>query len=72
VSTERDMAIVCIVGENLRSDPTLFGRGGDLARQDSASTRLAGGFAPEHHVRAARRGRDCGDESFCTISSSGQ
>ena len=26
VSTEPDMAIVCIVGENLRSDPTLFGR----------------------------------------------
>jgi aspartate kinase len=26
VSTERDMAIVCIVGENLRSDPTLFAR----------------------------------------------
>jgi aspartate kinase len=26
VSTEREMAIVCIVGENLRSDPTLFAR----------------------------------------------
>jgi aspartate kinase len=26
VRTERDMAIVCIVGENLRADPTLFGR----------------------------------------------
>jgi aspartate kinase len=26
VSSEPDMAIVCIVGENLRSDPTLFGR----------------------------------------------
>ncbi len=26
VSVERDMAIVCIVGENLRSDPTLFAR----------------------------------------------
>jgi aspartate kinase len=26
VSTERDMAIVCIVGENLRADPTLFAR----------------------------------------------
>jgi aspartate kinase len=26
VSTEPDMAIICIVGENLRSDPTLFGR----------------------------------------------
>jgi aspartate kinase len=26
VRSERDMAIVCIVGENLRSDPTLFAR----------------------------------------------
>jgi aspartate kinase len=26
VNVEPDMAIVCIVGENLRSDPTLFGR----------------------------------------------
>ena len=26
VSTEADMAIVCIVGENLRSDPALFGK----------------------------------------------
>lgn len=26
VSTESDMAIVCVVGENLRSDPTLFAR----------------------------------------------
>ena len=26
VACEPDMAIVCIVGENLRSDPTLFGR----------------------------------------------
>jgi len=26
VSTEPDMAIVCIVGENLRSDPALFGK----------------------------------------------
>ena len=26
VSCEREMAIVCVVGENLRSDPTLFGR----------------------------------------------
>ncbi|MGC4082634.1 MAG: aspartate kinase [Vicinamibacterales bacterium] len=26
VSTESDMAIVCIVGENLRSDPALFGK----------------------------------------------
>jgi aspartate kinase len=26
VACERDMAIVCVVGENLRSDPTLFGR----------------------------------------------
>jgi aspartate kinase len=29
VSTERDMAIVCVVGENLRSDPTLFARAVD-------------------------------------------
>jgi aspartate kinase len=26
VSVERDMAIVCVVGENLRADPTLFGQ----------------------------------------------
>jgi aspartate kinase len=26
VNTEPDMAIICIVGENLRSDPSLFGR----------------------------------------------
>jgi aspartate kinase len=25
-SCEREMAIICAVGENLRSDPTLFGR----------------------------------------------
>jgi aspartate kinase len=26
VATESDMAIVCAVGENLRADPTIFGR----------------------------------------------
>jgi aspartate kinase len=26
VSTEAEMAIICVVGENLRSDPTLFGK----------------------------------------------
>jgi len=26
VNIEREMAIICVVGENLRSDPTLFGR----------------------------------------------
>ena len=34
-SCEREMAIICAVGENLRSDPTLFGRAVTVARAAS-------------------------------------
>ena len=63
-SCEREMAIICAVGENLRADPTLFGRA--VTSLDRIPLRLVSqaAFAAEHHVRAARRRRaSCDDAS---------
>ena len=55
VACEPDMAIVCVVGENLRVRSDALRPGGIVARADSAPARLAGRFAAEHHLRPARR-----------------
>ncbi len=62
-SCEREMAIICAVGENLRADPTLFGRAVTSLDADSAAARVAGGVAAQHHVRAARRRRASCDDA---------
>ena len=58
------MAIVCIVGENLRSDPDALRACRHVAQGRAAPPGVAGGVAPQHHVRAARCGRAGGDESL--------
>jgi aspartate kinase len=53
VNTEPDMAIVCIVGENLRSDPSLFARA--VTALEGVPLRcVPGGVTQEHNVRHAR------------------
>ena len=62
VSCEAEMAIVCAVGENLRADPAPVRAAPSTAlERHSAAAGVAGRLAPEHHVRAARRGRARGD-----------
>ena len=70
VSCEREMAIICAVGEDLRDDPTLFGRAVSALDSDSAADGVAGGVAAEHHVRAARRRRAAGDDAAARRRSS--
>ena len=53
VSCEREMAIICAVGEDIHDDPKAFGRALAALDCDSAADGVAGGLAPEHHVRAA-------------------
>ena len=55
VSISDEMALVCAVGEGLRTDPSLVGAGRRRARRHSAAHGLAGGIAPEHHLRDAGR-----------------
>jgi aspartate kinase len=56
VSTERDMAIVCIVGENLRSDPTLFGRA--VTSLDKIPLRLVSQAASRRNITFVLRDAD--------------
>ena len=72
-TSSRDMAIVCVVGENLHDRSHAVRARGDRARGDSAAAGVAGGVAPEHHVRAAGRGRAAAmnrlHEAFFAVSS---
>ena len=56
VSMERDMAIVCIVGENLRSDPTLFGRA--VTSLDTIPLRLVSQAASRRNITFVMRDAD--------------
>ena len=56
VSTERDMAIVCIVGENLRSDPTLFSRA--VTSLDTVPLRLVSQAASRRNITFVMRDAD--------------
>jgi aspartate kinase len=56
VSTEPDMAIVCIVGENLRSDPALFGRA--ITSLTSIPLRLVSQAASRRNITFVLRDRD--------------
>lgn len=56
VSTERDMAIVCIVGENLRSDPTLFGRA--VTALNSIPLRLVSQAGSRRNITFVMRDKD--------------
>ena len=63
-SCEREMAIICAVGENLRADPTLFGRAVTSLERIPLRLVSQAGLAAERHVRAARRRRaSCDDAS---------
>ena len=63
-SCEREMAIICAVGENLHGGSDAVRPRGHGAGSDSAAAGVAGGLAPEHHFRAARCGRaSCDDAS---------
>jgi aspartate kinase len=56
VSTEPDMAIVCIVGENLRSDPALFGRA--VTSLNSIPLRLVSQAASRRNITFVLRDSD--------------
>ena len=63
VSCEPDMAIICAVGENLRTGSDAVRPRGDVARPRAAAARVAGRVAAEHHLRAAGRRRHAGDDA---------
>jgi aspartate kinase len=56
VSTEPDMAIVCIVGEHLRSDPTLFARA--ITSLHSIPLRLVSQAASRRNITFVLRDAD--------------
>jgi len=56
VSTEANMAIVCIVGENLRSDPALFGRA--VTSLSSIPLRLVSQAASRRNITFVMRDAD--------------
>jgi len=56
VSTESEMAIVCIVGENLRSDPTLFRRA--VTSLDRIPLRLVSQAASRRNITFVLRDAD--------------
>jgi aspartate kinase len=56
VSTERDMAIVCVVGENLRSDATLFARAVNCL--DTIPLRLVSQAASRRNITFVLRDAD--------------
>lgn len=59
VACEGDMAIVCAVGENLRTDPTLFGRA--IMALDRIPLRLVSQAASRRNVTFVLRSADVGD-----------
>ncbi len=56
VSCEREMAIICAVGENLRADPTLFGRA--VTALDRVPLRLVSQAASRRNVTFVLRNAD--------------
>jgi aspartate kinase len=56
VACEPDMAIVCVVGENLRSDPTLFGRA--VVSLDRLPLRLVSQAASRRNITFVLRDSD--------------
>ena len=56
VSCEREMAIICAVGENLRSDPTLFGRA--VTALDRVPLRLVSQAASRRNITFVLRDSD--------------
>jgi aspartate kinase len=56
VSCEREMAIICAVGENLRSDPTLFGRA--VTSLDRIPLRLVSQAASRRNITFVLRDSD--------------
>jgi aspartate kinase len=56
VSVERDMAIVCVVGENLRADASLFGRA--VVALDSIPLRLVSQAASRRNITFVMRDAD--------------
>ncbi len=56
VSCEREMAIICAVGENLRSDPTLFGRA--VTALDRVPLRLVSQAASRRNITFVLRNAD--------------
>jgi len=56
VSCEPDMAIICAVGENLRGDPTLFGRA--VTALDRIPLRLVSQAASRRNVTFVLRNSD--------------
>jgi aspartate kinase len=56
VSTESDMAIVCLVGENLRSDPKLFARA--VTSLDTVPLRLVSQAASRRNITFVMRDAD--------------
>ena len=53
---EREMAIICAVGENLRADPTMFGRA--VSALDGVPLRLVSQAASRRNVTFVLRGAD--------------
>jgi aspartate kinase len=56
VSCEREMAIICAVGENLRADPTLFGRA--VTALDRVPLRLVSQAASRRNITFVLRNAD--------------
>jgi aspartate kinase len=56
VACERDMAIICAVGENLRADPTLFGRA--VTSLDRIPLRLVSQAASRRNITFVLRDAD--------------
>jgi aspartate kinase len=56
VNCEREMAIICVVGENLRSDPTLFGRA--VTAFDHVPLRLVSQAASRRNITFVLRDSD--------------
>ena len=59
VTCEPDMAIVCVVGENLRSDPTLFARA--VTALDRVPLRLVSQAASRRNITFVMRDADVTD-----------
>ncbi len=55
-SCEREMAIICAVGENLRADPTLFGRA--VTALDGIPLRLVSQAASRRNITFVLRDSD--------------
>ena len=70
VEREDDMAIVCVVGDGLHRGPGACGAGAGVGGRRAAAHGVAGGVAPEHHLRDPRSRLAIGARPCCTTSSS--